>query len=695
MRTASTTSPLEVDASAARARLQPSLRRIGRIGPIRRLLLVGALVALSACQARAPAALPLARFGDARGVRIDEARETCPWPTRGRASFALVPSPSAASGVSALAVGYELAGDAPTPVGVRLALDDLDLSAFDHLVFRARSVAGDDPLRGVRAGLRRPHPDDAAIREGGTAPLPALGRAWRTVSLPLTSLIGLDGLHGIDEFVLLVEPLPGASATGAVEIDAITAVRTGQRGRRAWDRPTTPRKREWVARHGGAEAVQAALRQRALALPRGDTSEIAQLPAESAAFLRRLASDTWRGLDGLRDRHSGLPFDTVTIAEPSEKNALHISDYTTVTNIGLYLVAVVAARELGFIDAAGATARAEQILATLEALETHEGFFFNYYDTTSRERSSDFVSFVDSSWLAAALIVLRNAVPEVAPRASALFERSDFAFFYDPNTGLMSHGSFTHLDRLSPYHYGLLYTEARLGSLIAIGKGDVPTQHWYRVQRVLPPACDWQSQLPQSLPAVVEDGVEVERGVYVWRESTFVPSWGGSMFEALMPLLLLDEPHLAPASFGRNAQAHVHIQRTWRDDAGPWGWSPSRTPRGGYREFGVPALGIRGYPDDVIAPYAAALALLVEPAAAAENLRRLAALDGLYGEFGFYDAVEANSGRVARAYLALDQAMTLIALANQLENGVVQEYFAADPVVRAVVPLLARERFFE
>ncbi|MCB1780698.1 MAG: hypothetical protein KDJ34_11545, partial [Candidatus Competibacteraceae bacterium] len=115
----------------------------------------------------------------------------------------------------------------------------------------------------------------------------------------------------------------------------------------------------------------------------------------------------------------------------------------------------------------------------------------------------------------------------------------------------------------------------------------------------------------------------------------------------------------------------------------------------GYSEFGARILGVRGYQAGVVTPHAAALALLADPAAATANLRQLAERYPVYGDFGFYDAVDPETGQVAYNYLALDQSMILIAVANHLRNGVIQRYFAADPIIQRVLPFLGTERFFD
>ena len=97
----------------------------------------------------------------------------------------------------------------------------------------------------------------------------------------------------------------------------------------------------------------------------------------------------------------------------------------------------------------------------------------------------------------------------------------------------------------------------------------------------------------------------------------------------------------------------------------------------------------------MVTPHAAVLALLTEPAQAVQNLRQLSQRYALYGDFGFYDAVDPKTGQVAYKYLCIDQAMTLVALANHLANHAVQKHFAKDPIAQRVLPLLGFENFFD
>jgi hypothetical protein len=461
-----------------------------------------------------------------------------------------------------------------------------------------------------------------------------------------------------------------------------------------------PRKRAWERSVGGPEAAKEQLRARLSGWPARRLVDRGELPRDDREFLWRVARDSWRGIAALTDRENGLPIDHLRLGEGSlAASDAEIGDYVSPSSIGLYLVSVAAAFELELAPRAEALSRLGRALETVSRLETHAGVPYNFYDTTTLERTSSFVSFIDSAWLTAGLMVVRRAFPELADAATRMIESRSYAFFYDPELQQMSHGYHVDERRRSPYHYATLYTEARIGSLIAIGKGEVPEEHWFRMLRTFPSACTWQSLAPRGRRSKRVRGHPVVGGFYEWKGLRYVPSWGGSMFEALMPTLLVDERELAPRSLGRNAAVHVEVQRRYAlEELGwpVWGMSPAVAPvPPGYREYGVPVLGARGYADAAVTPHAVALALPVEPEAAIANLRRLVERYDIYGEYGFFDSVDPRTGAVAPAWLALDQAMLFVAVANYLEPGVMQQRFAADPIAARALSILADEDFLD
>ena len=465
-------------------------------------------------------------------------------------------------------------------------------------------------------------------------------------------------------------------------------------------RVAAPRKEAWERSFGGRAAAKEQLRHRLAGWPERLLADRRSLPAGDREFLWRVARDTWRGIAAFTDRENGLPIDHVRFGAGSLAPAsAQIGDYVSPSSIGLYLIAVSAALELELVSREEALARLGRVMQTLLRLESHQGMLYNFYDTTSLERTSGFISFIDSAWLSAGLMVVRSSFPELAERATSMIEERDYGIFYDSEYQQMSHGYYVDAKIRSPYHYATLYTEARLGSLIAIGKGDVSEDHWFRMLRTFPEACTWQSLPPQSRRRKEVRGYAVTGGWYEWKGLRYVPSWGGSMFEALMPTLLVDERALAPRSLGRNAEVHVAVQKRYALEElhwPVWGMSPAASPGPeGYREYGVPVLGARGYADAAVTPHAVALALPVDPGGATANLRRLAERYDLYGDFGFFDSVDPRSGSVGAAYLILDQAMLFLALANHLDAGIVQRRFSSDPIAARALSILADEDFLD
>lgn len=413
-------------------------------------------------------------------------------------------------------------------------------------------------------------------------------------------------------------------------------------------------------------------------------------------FLKTIAKDTWGYFRDVVDKANGLPLDNVLVAPGHTK----VMSYTSTTNIGLYLMCLVAAQDMGFITTAEAETRLRKTLTTLARLSRWEGQFFNYYETISMNATTQFVSSVDNGWLAAGLIVAEQAHPAFKEEIKGLLEELDFSKLYDPGLGQLHGGYDAGKGALSPNHYGLLCTEPRVASYLGIAKGDLPEEHWYKLFRTLPPEWDWQSQIPKGSMRMVGN-YNVFFGTYQHGEFRFVPSWGGSMFEFLMPTLVLNEQDDSPQGLGANNRIAVEAQIDFalNEKRYPvWGISPCAIPDvpQGYKEYGVSFLGAKGYADEgVITPHASFLALAVAPEKAIENIRKLAGLKGLYGEYGFYDSVNVRTGKTSPRFLALDQAMSLIAIDNYLEFGSIRERFMTHPQMKERVNLLANETYFQ
>ena len=231
-------------------------------------------------------------------------------------------------------------------------------------------------------------------------------------------------------------------------------------------------------------------------------------------------------------------------------------------------------------------------------------------------------------------------------------EAMEFGFLLDQDRKLLSIGYLVPEGKLDPSCYDLLASEARLASFVAIAKGDIPSRHWFRLGRAVTP---------------------IEHGAALI-------SWSGSMFEYLMPSLVMRAP--AGSLLEQTSRLIVRRQMTYGAALGlPWGISESAYNARDleftyqYSNFGVPGLGLkRGLSENaVVAPYATALATMVEPAAAVRNFARLAAV-GASGRYGFYEALDYTRSRlpegkdcaIVRAFMAHHQGMTVVAIANAL-----------------------------
>jgi cyclic beta-1,2-glucan synthetase len=518
--------------------------------------------------------------------------------------------------------------------------------------------------------------------------------------------------------------------------------------------------------------------------------------AEEHEVLRLTALRTWRYFETfVTGPDNWLPPDNFQ-EDPAE-----VAHRTSPTNIGLYLLAVLSAREFGWIGIDETVSKLEATVSTLTRLERFQGHFLNWYDTISCESLAPrYVSTVDSGNLAGHLLAvsegctrLQNLEPgmevvagirdtallvrevadrlvpslhsevasprdldraldglltslrdrgptgkvrldeilveaetvadiartlatgrgaeelgvwaealaltvqghlrdqqvhdeatsrqHLASRLAALAETTaglaaamDFSFLMDPDNKLLAVGYRLADASLDQSHYDLLASESRLASFVGIAKGDLPPSHWFRLGR---------SMTPMGADAALI-------------------SWSGSMFEYLMPLLLMRSP---PESIlDTTYRAVVRRQIEYGNERQiPWGISEAAYAARDvrlvyqYRAFGVPGLGFeRGLSEDlVVAPYATMLAAMVEPRDAVANLPRLNSL-GALGRYGYYEALDFTPVRLpengeavlVRAYMAHHQAMSLLALTNVIFAGFCRDLFHSEPSVRAAELLL-------
>jgi cyclic beta-1,2-glucan synthetase len=405
-------------------------------------------------------------------------------------------------------------------------------------------------------------------------------------------------------------------------------------------------------------------------------------------YLLKLARQTWRFFErvvGPEDHH--LPPDNLQM-EPEPT----LAHRTSPTNIGLYLMAVACARQFGWISTGEMATRLAATLDTVEALPKHKGHLLNWYETRTLEvLPPAYVSTVDSGNLAGHLLAVAQSCRLLAAREGTTAAESaqllqlgercerlcmamDFSGLYSAKRHLFHIGLRVHEQALDASFYDLIASEARLTSFLAIAKGDVPRRHWLALGRAF-------------LTVGVTPGLK---------------SWSGSMFEYLMPSLVMSEPD--EGLLHVSGLAAVKEQQAYGDSQGlPWGVSESayfaqdHTLAYQYSPFGVPRLALRRTPptDRVVAPYASIMATQFMPHEAVANLRQLEQW-GARGEYGFADALDFTVARqpgaqalsLVNTFMAHHQGMSLVALCNVLCKEAPRRWFASAPLVQAFDSLL-------
>ena len=519
----------------------------------------------------------------------------------------------------------------------------------------------------------------------------------------------------------------------------------------------------------------------------------AAITADQTIFLRHLARRTWAFFEAFvgPDDH-WLPPDNY-----QEQPVAVIAHRTSPTNMGLALLANLAAYDFGYVHSGEVVQRTGNAIATMQTLERYRGHFFNWYDTQSlKPLHPRYVSTVDSGNIAGHLLVLhpgllglidrkilesrffdglsdafqillenvgenppgeigqlkkclekrptsvkeiRECLQDVERRANSIVNASEWAgvlarqsagalaeldlllppgidemptlreaanggsqaaktriaaierlatecanladieygFLYDQTRHLLHIGFNVDDTRRDVSYYDLLASEARLCNFIAIAQGQLPQESWFSLGRLLASV----------------DGEPI------------LLSWSGSMFEYLMPLLVM--PTFERTLLDQTCKSVVKTQIAYGRRRGvPWGISESGYNQVDgrlnyqYRAFGVPGLGLkRGLADDlVIAPYASVMALMIAPVEASLNLQRMAG-EGAAGKYGMYEAVDYTASRlprgrssaVIRSFMAHHQGMSLLSLAYALLDRPMQKRFEADPAFQATT-LLLQER---
>ena len=409
-----------------------------------------------------------------------------------------------------------------------------------------------------------------------------------------------------------------------------------------------------------------------------------RVSGDDRQYLLKNAAEIWRYFEqNCRAEDHFLPPDNF-----QEQPPVGLAHRTSPTNMGLCLLSALAALDLELCSKQSALGVAENLLSTMERMPLWHGHFYNWYDTRSlKPLHPAYVSTVDSGNLACCLVALREGLTEfgedmLAARADTLLSAMDFSPLYDRRRRLFHIGLDTDSGKASEGWYDLLASEARLTGFYAIAKGDVERRHWRRLSRVL----------------TQKDGY---RGM---------ASWTGTMFEYLMPELLM--PCYRHSLLYESAKFCLYVQKRRSSECGtaryghrapqPWGISESAyfsldgSLSYRYKAHGCGALALKRGMDRelVVSPYSSFLALAVDPRGVIKNLQKLEEY-GARGRFGFWEAVDYTPARlvdgkpqVVRCAMAHHLGMSLLSVANLLCDGSIQKRFMRDPAMRAHAGLL-------
>ncbi len=394
-------------------------------------------------------------------------------------------------------------------------------------------------------------------------------------------------------------------------------------------------------------------------------------------LLREYARDSWKFFsERVNKEENHLPPDNIQFT-PDER----VAHRTSPTNIGLYLLSVCAASKLGLINEKEALSRIDNTLNTVILLPKWQGHLYNWYDTeTLFILGQSYVSTVDSGNFITALVAVRELLlshfeaderrGEIIKKADKLIAEADFSALYHEKKKLMLIGINPEKPENDPPCYDFFTSEERTTSFYAIARGDIPREHWKYLRRI---------------PTVI--------GGY-----TALTSWTGTAFEYLMPSLLT--PTIRGSLSYEALSSAVREQKKTLCQ-GVWGRSESgyfdfdRELNYQYKAFGVQSLALKNGidKDKVVSPYSSFLSLPFDRASAISNLKRLKR-KGMYGEYGFYEALDMTPERVGQGYAVIKSqmahhvGMSLTAIANACLDNIFVKAFMSDPYSSSALGLL-------
>ncbi|WP_454764156.1 glucoamylase family protein [Cupriavidus campinensis] len=424
------------------------------------------------------------------------------------------------------------------------------------------------------------------------------------------------------------------------------------------------------------------------------------------AQAREYASALWKSIEAMETR----PMFPANKACLNNSGVLNPVNWMFVGELGMYIMNVTAARDLGMITPEDAHRRMAAMLPKMAALQAEArtrgapgGLFLGSANSTTGVPGSD-VGVVENAWVAAALALAKQAYPELAAQSGAILAQMRFDTMldqtkqqyhinYNPATG--QHSTAT---------YGLL-GETRLIAYAGIALGQVPRSQYFHIGRVP----TWAERTVDPAKFRTYEGVSVYEGTRSYQGQHFMATLGGSVFEAFSVPILISEQKWGVNSWARShpnlAKAHVRYGHE-SIPGGYWGFSPATIPaNNGYTEYGAPPLSLGGgYRSEgqrvdtragpVVSLFSVFMLMEYEPEAAMANMRKLLetfpALN--HPTYGFMDSVDVVNGTVAKCMIYGDNSLALGAIANYLTNGKLRGYVDKE-WGHALQPLLAIEEF--
>ena len=388
--------------------------------------------------------------------------------------------------------------------------------------------------------------------------------------------------------------------------------------------------------------------------------------------IKDVAYKTWLYFeDNLKEEFSYLIPDNY-----QENREVKLDHRTSPTAIGYSLTSIVSAYELGFIDFDKAVELLGNVLESIDSLEKWNGHLYNWYDIrTKKVMQPRFVSTVDSGNLVASIVIAREFLQkmeceDLVKLCDKLIKNTNFKKLYTKKN-VFSIGYDENEGRLSVYNYNKFASESRLTSYLAICLGDIPSKHWFCLDKSLT--------------------------TYKGRKGLI--SWSGTSFEYYMPLLfmknypntLLDESYefayFCQKDFINGINGLTHKL--------PWGISESayneldNALNYKYKAFATPYLKAKEDKENriVLSPYASIMALELYPEDVYDNMNRFKDLD-MYGKYGFYEAYDYDNKGVVKAFFAHHQGMALAGITNYLKDDALKEYFHSNVNIKTFDILL-------